>query len=813
MSWQDCMTSFRFVMVLAFVACTLGDPLARGDESNADSAPTFLVDGSVVMPDGKSPAVGADVHLLRRSSGSYTLPVKTRKIQTDQQGKFSFKDVAPGRYKVWAETPLLTTLKKKLGGENVTVGGKAVDLDPLTLHEGCNYRVKVISAATGKPLPSGRVWFGWTDLPREYRADKQGVVEIGGLGVDDWYFVVAADDHGIQFKKTPKQPLGSTTELTFKLGPGGDLVGVVRTDQGDPIGGANVSASSTEGGMTPGYGRLKTDASGRFRLRNLPAGVELRISAGKKEHVGASKNLAVAIGEKETTLDLICKPRPYGGDCIVTVLDPNGDPIAGAAIQNAGNSTADHRDAVSDATGQGRLANLFASYSGHRVFVRAKGYIPQKLNVDPGTADDPSRVTVTLQSGKTLRGQVLTPEGKAAPRVRVYYNEGEHPWSLGGRVDTDAKGKFEIDGLPEQSTLTVYTPSDYAPINDLPVTAGTDEPLTITMQLAAVLRVRAIDDETGKPIPEFNVRIRNSPDRQQGDPWGSFSTSYSEQGINILGKKKEFLMEHLAQDTPLMITVSAKGYLPVIRKRVLAVRSDRAKLMDVALEPDSPNNYEIVGGTLTDDDGGPISGAIVKLIVGDVNPVSEAAQSRGDSSDQWRFYHWDTIQTGDVARSEHCLQYLSTATDAKGRFQFDRVAKRGSWIELIHQHSSFAPARFSDLRGTYGTSISDLRLGVKRPATVKLTIDRQKWPEAHSVQLGLPYYSQYPDCLNQPYSSERQTIEGDDNEVKFSGLPGGQYRVTVTAKPVDVGNGGFRTVPLGSYFIDVPAGEDLEGDL
>jgi hypothetical protein len=459
------------------------------------------------------------------------------------------------------------------------------------------------------------------------------------------------------------------------------------------------------------------------------------------------------------------------------------------------------------------LVNLFSSYSGHRVFVRAPGFVPQQIDVDPGPADDPSEVSLTLQPGKTLHGQVLTPEGKPAAKVRVYYNEGEHPWTLGGRVDTDAEGKFEIDGLPEQSTLTVYTPSDYAPITDMPVTAGTDEPLTITMRLAAVLRVRAIDDHSGKPIPEFNVRVRNSPDRQQGEPWGSFSTAYSEQGINILGEKKEFTMEHLVEGTPLMMTVSAKGYLPVIQKRVLAVRSDRAKLLDVPLAPDSPDNYEIVAGTLSDAEGKPVRGAIVKLIVGDVNPVSEAARTRGASSDQWRFYHWDTIETGDVARSEHCLQFLSTATDANGRFQFDRVAKRGSWIELIHLRGNVAPARFPDLRGLYGESISDLRLGATRASSVRLTIDRQKWPGAHSVSLELPYYSQYPDCLKQPFSSERQTLDPNVNEVKFSGLPGGHYRVTVMAKPVDVGNGGFRTVPLGSYFVDVPAGENLEGDL
>jgi len=112
-----------------------------------------------LLPDGQSPAAGADVHLLRRPNGAYILPVTTQKVNTDAEGRFVFQDVTPGRYKVWAETPRLTTLKKKLGGEAIEVGneGNPVTIDPITLHEGCNYRVKVLSAKTGKPLPSGRV--------------------------------------------------------------------------------------------------------------------------------------------------------------------------------------------------------------------------------------------------------------------------------------------------------------------------------------------------------------------------------------------------------------------------------------------------------------------------------------------------------------------------------------------------------------------------------------------------------------------------------------------------------------------------------
>ncbi len=805
---------------LTWMLVTLGNSsIVAGEEKPGGAKPETeqkgsSVDGSVLMPDG-SPAVGADVHLLHRGEGAYILPVKTTKVVTDKEGRFHFSTVKPGKYKVWAETPQLTSLKKKLGGYAFTIGddGGDLNIDPLKLHKGCNYRVKIVSAATGKPLPGGRVWFGWTDLPREYHGDDGGIVEIGGLAVDDWYFVVAAEGHGIKFKKIPKQSLGSTTELVFKLNVGGDLVGVAQTDQGEPVEGVVIYASSTEGGMTPHYGRETTDEQGRFVFKNLPAGVSVRIGGRKAEYNRVSTNVVIPVGKKQVKTNLIFNPLPYGGDCIVTVVDEQGQPIAGAALRNDGNSTSLHRDATTDKNGQGRLANMYSSYRGHRVFVRAKGFITQELDVKPGTAKEPSEVRVTMQQGKTLRGRVVDPDGKPAANIRVYYNQGEHPWTLGGRVETDADGKFEIDGLPEQSTLTVYTPRQFAPIKDMPVTAGLDELLTVKMELSAVIRIRAIDEQTGKPIPEFNVKVENTRDRREGDPWGSFSTEYTEQGVNVMGETKKFEMTNLVAGTPLKVTVSAKDYLPLVQDRVLAVRSDQAPLIDIALKRDSPDNYEPVAGTLKRKDGKPVVGAIVKLVVGKVNPVSEAARARGSAPDQWRNYRWLSVESGDIARSEHCLQFLSTSTNEKGEFKFDRVRKSGSWIELFHTGGEVATARFPDLRGTYPESLVDLRLTAVGPSSIKLFVDRDKWPDAHAVRLSAPYAGQYPDCLKLPFNNKTVEIDPKTNEVKFDGLPSGDFRIRVEAKPIPVGGGGIRTETLGSYFIQLPAGEDMQGDL
>lgn len=589
------------LLFLASICCASAQDLGNSADAVAS------VQG-VVMSEG-APAANVDVHLLRKPKEHfYRLPVRTQKVKTDARGRYVFADVAAGQYKVWAETSKFTSLKKKLGGEPIKVpGAKAeVAVEPITLHEGCNYHVKILSANTGKPLPTGRVWFGWADLEREYHAGDDGVVNIGGLPPSDWYFIVTADGHEIQFLKTPAQSMGALTELEFKLKPGGAISGVVQTDEGEPVANVKVGVRLERGGMTPGYGSVESDQQGRFRLDNIPLGTPLQISARKDDYVSSSQRVVLPAGEPEFSTSMICNPRPYGGDCIMTIVNQQGQPIENVEVTNPGNSTATNRVVKSDTKGIALLQNLYTSFSGTRAFVRARGFVTQEVQMKPGTRESPSKITVTMQAGKTMRGFVLTQEGRPLPNVRVYYNQGEHPWTTGGRVSTDEQGEFEIDGLETQATLTVYSPKGFAPIRDMPITVDEVKPLTIKLQSMSVIRIRAIDQATGKPIPEFNVRVRASRIREDGEPRGSFSTSYSQEGVNILGTQTEFKMEGLEAGTPLQAIVSAKGYQPKTVPRIVAVNHREAPLNDIELQLDKAENYQKVSGRLVNPNGEPV---------------------------------------------------------------------------------------------------------------------------------------------------------------------------------------------------------------
>lgn len=200
------------------------------------------------------------------------------------------------------------------------------------------------------------------------------------------------------------------------------------------------------------------------------------------------------------------------------------------------------------------------------------------------------------------------------------------------------------------------------------------------------------------------------------------------------------------------------------------------------------------------------------MIVGKVNPLSQDARDNGGKPDQWSSYNWEAIRNGSIARHENCLQSLSTATDANGEFRFDRVDRSAVWLELVHEGGGVAPVRLPDLRKLF-PAIENLALVGKLSSSVKLFVDRKKWPKAHSVQLDAPFFMQYPDCVQRPFSKQTLAIDTKEDLVEFKGLAAGFYRVTVHAKPVSLGNGAFKTVALGNYVMEVPEGEELVGDL
>lgn len=783
--------SLASVFFVVLVAVAFGEepkPVPVGSE----------FEGVVTDSDGAAVA-GATVYLRKSPKGSVTLPVKVMERTTDPEGQFAFDELENGPYRVWAETDSQTSLQKKLGGLRLNVkAGVDGPAKPvaLSLHPGCGYDVSILDAETKEPIQEATVEFGWTDIARSYTTDETGVAKVRNLAVDNWYFIIRADGYATEFKRTSEQKLGSVLPVKFELGPGGTLIGTVKDQDGNPVAGARVYCSGEKIAMSPNYARVNTNENGGFRVDGLPLTSGLRLRVSKVGYDNTYESVSVVSASPPTRQEFTLKKLPYGGDVRIKVVDKQGRPISGAAVLNGGRSSSQKREAKTDADGVCELKNVFAMHQNREqaeVTVQAKGFRAQAVRVEPGPKGEPREHTVVVEPGKTLFGKLLTPDLDPAAGVRVYFDHGENGDELGGRVETDKEGRFTIDGLGDSTVLTVYLPNGFAPIKKREVVV-VEEELAIVLEVAGVIRLRAVNADNGERIPEFNVKIGFCRETKPGDPSpGGINSQLINPGVNVQGTAKEYLLDNQIVGVPYKVIVSAEGYESKELARVVTVSGPDAKLQDVALKPSNPEDYQTVAGQLLDADGKPIVGAAVRLVVGNAIPEAKFdPRSRRSTMTGWRFYHWDLLRRDDLENRDQCKQYLKTVSDANGRFEFKGVSRLAPWLEVFYTGKDLMSQRYSNLRDYDDSELLDLELTAERPATVTVTLLSFDPDEIGAVRLQADDYSRGVNTTKLAYSYESISPEPGQRSIVFRNLPSGAYSVAVTAKPVERRENGTR---------------------
>ncbi len=549
-----------------------------------------------------TPVVGATVYLVKRPGKQQYWPMPADFVTrtTDADGAYDFNDVQPGRYMLWAEGDGLTSMTVLHRGKRVdVVAGSDPEPVDMKLIEGCNYEVKVISAVDNTPIENAEITFYRSDIGRTYQTDAAGTAKIKGLCQFAWYFIVKADGFAMAYNKTAIQELGFTSEVKFSLSPGASIKGMVLDQNEVPVVDSEVSIYSGEATGAPGFGKVLTNMQGEFEFAGLPMNEKIIVSTHRDGYKYHKQEIVLTDSSVSTKVNLVCEKLPYGGDAVITVLAEDGTPVDGAELFNRGSASWNVQTATTDSEGNARLVNMFKRPGLHDrdedscdIVIRAKGKAPTHFKMKPGSKQDPATKTVKLANGKTLRGQLLTPEGEPAARIAVFlYNVHTSPyWGepkdlKWPRVFTDAEGRFESHQLEGDTELSVYGPGNCAPIKSFPVKLDGDEAeVTIKMEPAARIRVRAIDSETGGPIPAFNVKLSQIEPHNRLD--GDSSMNYrffrvGDPGISVHGTKKEFVLDGQTPNAVCGAIVSAEGYKPVTIKR-LRCELD-AELHDVKL--------------------------------------------------------------------------------------------------------------------------------------------------------------------------------------------------------------------------------------
>ncbi len=289
---------------------------------------------------------------------------------------------------------------------------------------------------------------------------------------------------------------------------------------------------SRETRRTPVARRLKTDADGNFRARDLPK-KRLLITATSKDHCYYMPGLQLPDRaqcwypvtyrpgrDSVTGVRLVLRP---GAVIAGTVVDTEGEPVTNAIV-----TLLDVRDGklelAVDAAGRFRVENLApGEYS---VQARAEGFAELLLypKVKAGTED----LVVRLPRACTVEGVVLFADtgepvagAEVTPRVVVVQPNAllaEFGGSVVGKtVETDPDGLFKVSVLPGMDAELSASWKEYYSKEKPTVhveAEGPAEPVTIELVKGAIVSGTVVDDETDAPVPGVRVRGYSSSPRR-----------------------------------------------------------------------------------------------------------------------------------------------------------------------------------------------------------------------------------------------------------------------------------------------------------
>jgi len=380
--------------------------------------------------------------------------------------------------------------------------------------------VLVVRDPDGNPVPRARVLLqGESDSQRKGLRDGRAELDIAKTtrAVTVW---MAEDEEGQALNLAPAvvEPVPQDREtLEIVMEPGAVIEGRVVDGDGEPVAGVDVAARpGNDDEWQERFGRFaharaKTGAAGGFRLVGLRPTANYQIGVDDMEDWAPADAVEAQAGATDVTITL----EP-GTRAVVTVVDGEGNPVAGARLEVTeraeGDGSYSSWTAGTDPQGRARLPALLPD-------------APYQLEIrPPPTRRDltrhvdgswrPASETVELGPGFTVRGVVLDEEGRpvrAVVETRGYeIVQGNTSWYDNDSVRTDAEGRFEIHHLPAGDVRLrahVLDAFPFSPNEGEYVVATPEKPeVEITLKRPMMLRVRVLDD-AGEPVPRAALML------------------------------------------------------------------------------------------------------------------------------------------------------------------------------------------------------------------------------------------------------------------------------------------------------------------
>lgn len=466
-----------------------------------------------IVDEARKPIAGARVVATNASEPLPVVDPRRDGVAAAADGSFSIPVVSAGTWRITAtagDHAPTTSVPITVDGRHARTGIEIV------LTSGAVVR-GVVKDKAGAPVAGADVsvvaqgFVPWRPR-RQAFSDGDGTFAIAGLArraVD----VVAWHDSGASAIAAADLAAQRDQSVTLVLDVTGAIAGTVVDKAGQPIGDAQVVAEPDWTGGTAdrsawsvrGVQETVTDQAGAFRFAGLPGG-SYRVRAARP---GASETaLALSAG-------VVTKPNAAAIEIVVPAdgrllgkvqLADGKPPIAFTATLGATNP-------VPFAGKDGAFA-LPAAAGTYPLTISGPGFVTATKHVTISEGKDTDLGTISVNPGRSISGRVVDTHGVPVAKATVaagmmltgggaeLYIKDESPGAKD--TETDADGRFVLDGFPPASVTVVAGKADVGRSASVRLPASPDS-ATLDLVLAATTGLEGKITRNGTPLPDTVV--------------------------------------------------------------------------------------------------------------------------------------------------------------------------------------------------------------------------------------------------------------------------------------------------------------------
>ncbi|MBI4586691.1 MAG: carboxypeptidase regulatory-like domain-containing protein [Planctomycetes bacterium] len=699
--------------------------------------PGQLLAGEVVGPEGETVA-GARVRPMRSGeAGRNETPINITfddgSVETDQNGRFEFNTLEPGKYTLIASHNDYAASQVK----DVEMGNTSLKI---ALTRGGGIAGKVIEEGTRKPIAGARVSVtDMLDLKKEAVTDGEGSFLVSGLSNQQRgkkFVQVNADGYArISNASVYVEESKITSDQVFELKRTASVAGKVVNSAGSPVARARVMAKR-KGANTPvpiTVGNAITDENGGYSIQYLEAGDETFLSVGSSEYLEAqSSTFTISPGEHIDAEPIV---MVLGGAIVGVVVSPEGRGVAEAVVslRAEGETSFDAtKSATTDSRGKFTLKGLAAgSFDLQAKSSQYLEAVAAGVQVQEGIPTQD--VKIQLVRGQKIAGVVLDEEGKPIAGATILARETaqglkEH------RAESDAQGQFALSSLAGKEAVEIEASHpDYSSYSSAAVVPGTEN---LEVRLGRLGGVRGlVVDEGGKPVMAYAVQ----PTLQTSSESTSSRSQLPPKQVATADGTFEYKGIPAGTYT---VYVRSPSYSAHAYREVAIRNGETVDLGKAVLQEGG-----VVDGFVVDAmTNKPIAGAQVK-VVGGVSKFSTGSAGGGQAKSM-------------------------VTTDPRGFFEFRNL--RGGLITITASHPDYVQKRVGDLDANDASRSRNLQIAMEVGGEIFGTVV----DASGNAKGGMNVFLTGAAELDGRSELNQRTASDNQGKFHFTGLTPGTYRVT-----------------------------------